>query len=804
MDSKSIRTLELPLVLARLADFTSFSAGRARALESLPSSEVETVAHWQRQTTEARRLLATRGEVSVGGARDVRAAVTAAARGSTLQPEDLLAIRQTVVAGRTLGRLIRRAGEEYPALTLEAAGLHEMPELIDAIDRTLDDDGEVRDGASERLAAIRVELRRAHDRLLGRLQRVLSEHASHLQEQIITQREGRYVVPLRSEFKGRVRGIVHDQSASGATLFVEPLVTVELNNRWKEQQLLEKEEIRRILAELSSQVGRAAEALQATVAALAELDLILARARYADAIVANEPVLAAAPPAQTPPHARPADAQAGSAAGLAPGTLGLIAARHPLLDPASVVPIDLELQPGVGAIVITGPNTGGKTVALKTAGLLALMCQCGLHVPAASGSSLAVFDSVFADIGDEQSIQQSLSTFSSHITQVIRILERATPRSLVILDELGAGTDPTEGSALARAILIRLVSSGIPTLVATHYPELKAFAHATPGVVNASVEFDPRTLLPTYRIALGVPGQSNALAIAARLGLADEILDRARSMISPEDMAASRLLEQIQRDREAVRTERSQAAAARREASETETKLSRRLARIEDERQALIDAARDEAQREVQALREELRGLRRRAHEAVAQGGPDTLRSIESEAKALDDRLEAKPAPAPFETAPARRPRGGDTVHLRSVGIQGKVVAVSGENLELMVGALRVRAEFGDVALREAPAATPPARSAPPTPPAPERRPPGMELNLRGLTVEEALVDLERYLDSAFLSRLPFVRIIHGKGTGRLRTAIREALRAHSLVASVQEAGEAEGGEGVTIARLAS
>jgi len=804
MDSKSIRTLELPLVLARLADFTSFSAGRARALELTPSSEMETVALWQRQTTEARRLLATRGEVSVGGARDVRAAAVAAARGMTLRAEDLLAIRQTVVAGRTLGRLIRRAGEEYPALTNEAAGLHDVPELIDAIDRTLDDDGEVRDGASERLAAIRAELRRAHERLLGRLQRVLSEHASHLQEQIITQREGRYVVPLRAEFKGRVRGIVHDQSSSGATFFIEPLATVELNNRWKEQQLLEQEEIRRILAELSSHVGRAAQALQATVTALAELDLILARARFADALGANEPVLAAAPPAQTPARATPEAPDVGSAAALAPGTLNLVTARHPLLDPASVVPIDFELRPGVGAIVITGPNTGGKTVALKTAGLLALMCQCGLHIPAASGSSLAVFDSVFADIGDEQSIQQSLSTFSSHITQVIRILERATPRSLVILDELGAGTDPTEGSALARAILIRLVSSGIPTLVATHYPELKAFAHATPGVMNASVEFDARTLLPTYRIALGVPGQSNALAIASRLGLADEILARARSMISPEDLAAGRLLEQIQRDREAVRTERSQAAAARREASETETKLSRRLARIEDERQALMDAARDEAQQEVQALREELRGLRRRAHEAVTQGSTQTLRSIESQAKALDDRLQAKPAPAPFESAPARRPRVGDMVYLRSVGIQGKVVAVSGENLEVMVGALRVRADVEDVALREVPAAALPARSAPPPPPVPERRPPGMELNLRGMTVEEALIDLDRYLDSAFLARLPFVRIIHGKGTGRLRTAIREALRAHSLVSSVQEAGEAEGGEGVTLARLAS
>src|SRR3989304_4916882 len=317
MDLKSIRTLELPLVLARLADFTSFSAGRARALESLPSSEIETVALGQRQTTEARRLLATHGEVSVGRARDVRVAVTSAARGLTLRPEDLLAIRQTVVAGRTLGRLIRRAGEEYPALTQEAAGLHDVPELIDAIDRALDDDGEVRDGASERLTALRVELRRAHDRLLGRLQRVLSEKESHLQEQIITQREGRYVVPLRSEFKGRGRGVVHDQSSSGATLFIEPLATVELNNRWKEQQLLEQEEIRRILAELSSQVGRAAEALQATVTALAELDLILARARYADAIGAKEPLLAAAPPPQSPARARPAGAPAGSAAAAA-------------------------------------------------------------------------------------------------------------------------------------------------------------------------------------------------------------------------------------------------------------------------------------------------------------------------------------------------------------------------------------------------------------------------------------------------------------------------------------------------------
>ncbi len=755
MDSKSIRTLELPLVLTRLAAFTSFSAGHARALESSPSTEIETVAAWQRQTTEARRLLASRGEISIGGARDIRSAAVAAARGSTLPAEDLLAIRQTVVAGRLLSRTIQRSQEEYPSLLSVAGGIHDQPQLVEAIDRALDDDGEIRDGASEHLSAIRVELRRAHDRLLSRLQRVLTEHANQLQENIITQREGRYVVPVRAEFKGRVRGIVHDQSSSGATLFVEPLVTVELNNRWKEQQLLEREEIRRILAELSAHVGRAAEALQATVTALAELDLIFARARYADTLGANEPLLAAPPPAGAT-----ASADGVSPAALSPGTLNLINARHPLLDPSSVVPIDLELRPGVGAIVITGPNTGGKTVALKTAGLLALMCQCGLHIPAASGSSLALFDSVYADIGDEQSIQQSLSTFSAHMTQVIRILKQATPRSLVILDELGAGTDPTEGSALARAILIRLVSSGIPTLVATHYPELKAFAHATPGVMNASVEFDARTLLPTYRIALGVPGQSNALAIAARLGLADEILDRARSMVSPEELASSRLLEQIQRDRDAVRAERTQAAAARREASEAETKLSRRLARIEDERQALIEAARDEAQREVQALREELRTLRRRAREAADPGVAETLRGIESEARALEERLEAEPAPAPLAGPPARRPRVGDTVQLRSVGVQGKVVAVAGDSLEVMLGALRVRAELEDVVLRDALAAAPPARPAPAPSPVSERRAPGMELNLRGMTVDEALIDLDRYLDFS-VSRAPTLRPHH-------------------------------------------
>ncbi len=607
IDEKSLKALELSSILERLASRTSFSGGRDLALELIPSSDPQVVSRRLQETSQARRLLATREGISLGGAREIRPLVEAASKGARLSPTDLLQIRATLSAARSLNRILTRASQEAPLLAEIGGRLHDSPLLAAGIDRALDEEGEVLDQASERLAGLRSELRRTHERLTGRLQRLLREHAAHLQESLITQREGRYVVPLRSEFKGKLRGIVHDQSASGATLFIEPLATVEMNNRLRELQLLEQEELERILSELSQLVARHGEEIRESAEALAQVDLVLAKADLAEAMRACEPVLVG----WNPESGEGARAQPPApAAGQSP--LVLLGARHPLLDPRSVVPIDLALRPGVSALVITGPNTGGKTVALKTAGLLAAMAQCGLHIPAEPGSQLAIFDSLLADIGDEQSIQQSLSTFSAHMQQIVRILRMATSLSLVILDELGAGTDPQEGSALARAILAELIRRRIPTLVATHYPELKAFAYSVEGVENASVEFDPNTFLPTYHLVLGLPGKSNALSIAGRLGVSAQILQEAREMVSSSDLQVEQLLEEIQRERDALRAERKQASAARREVSQKEQDLAQRLGRIEGERERLLEETRRQAARELDEVRSELGEVRRK------------------------------------------------------------------------------------------------------------------------------------------------------------------------------------------------
>jgi DNA mismatch repair protein MutS2 len=790
MDEKSLRTLELDRVLERLAEHASFSASRERILESRPAADFAAARALLDETSQARMLLERHAEISVGGARDIRPAARDAVRGITLQSESLLAVRTTLQSARSIRRSLARIAEEVPDLHRISARMDECGGLIDAIGRTLSDDGEVLDGASPKLGALRAEVRTTHDRLLSRLQRILAEHGSQLQEAILTQREGRYVVPLRAEFKGRLRGIVHDQSSSGATLFIEPLATVELGNRWREAMLEEQEEVHRILAELSAQVGEQSDALIRTVDALAGFDAAAARARYAEELNAARAELVEIP--ENPP------------ADFTP--LLFHAARHPLLDPAAVVPIDIALRPGVRALVITGPNTGGKTVALKTAGLLALMTQCGMHIPAENGSKSALFDSVYADIGDEQSIEQSLSTFSAHVGQIIRILSSATPRSLVILDELGAGTDPQEGSGLARAILSALLGRGIPTLVATHYPELKAFAYDTPGAENACMEFDLRTLRPTYRLVLGLPGRSNALAIARRLGLPEEILAEARSMVDAGDLEADRLLEKIQRERETARRARADAEKLNRRALQRERTLAHRLGGIEEERNRILDESRARAAQELEGLLDELRDLRRRAGHAAA---PE-LQKIAAEARALEDRIERSAESAGVEIsapAPARDGRVGETVRLKGLGVSGKIIGRDGDRYELQLGALRIRADRADfIVPEESPSPEKPAaaETAPPPVVRPAKPSPGLELDLRGQTVEEGLIELERYIDSAVAAGLPWVRIIHGKGSGKLRSAVREALRKNPQVAAVESGGEIEGGEGVTVARLES
>ncbi len=800
MDAKSHTVLELPKILARLAEFSAFSGGRDLALQLEPTNDLSTARCRQQITSEARKLLETSSDVTIGGARDVRSLAEQAARATVLQPPDMLDIKNTLIAGRELKRVITRLAETFPQLTFIAESIAETPGIVEAISRTLDEYGEVLDSASPRLAEIRVELRVAHDSLLDKLQRIVSSqtNAKYLQEQIITQRGDRFVIPLKANFKGRIRGIVHDQSASGATIFIEPLATVELNNRWRELQLAEQEEVRRILRELSELIGSQAEAIIHSVTALAELDLAFAKARYADSLAASEVELQKI--RETPAASMRAH----------PGSvLRLHQARHPLIDPETVVPIDLVLDSDTYIVVITGPNTGGKTVSLKTAGLLVLMAQCGLHIPAQEGSALTIFDSVFADIGDEQSIEQSLSTFSSHITNIIRIFAQASERSLVILDELGAGTDPGEGSALARALLNYLLDRGVTTLTATHYPDLKVFAHTTSGLINASVEFDTESLAPTFRLMMGLPGRSNALAIARRLGLEETIVADARDMTDATERQAQHLLDEIHRQNDEAQKGRALAEAVLEDVLHQETKLTQRLKDVDKERQEILTATRAEAQEELDVLREEAAALRKQLRKASLP--LEALRAVEDQAEELEVGFATEIAESHTsgEPVPDMRPlRLGDHVRVPRIGAEGVISSLSGSEAEVQIGRLRLRAgldELERVKKSEGDGDTPKAAASEREMiNVPRAASPGMELHLRGKRIADGLDELERYLDAALMAGLPWVRIVHGKGTGQMRRSVRTLLRDHELVKSFEAGKAGEGGEGVTVAHLAS
>jgi DNA mismatch repair protein MutS2 len=815
MDEKTLNTLEYWKILERLAGYAAFdiSADMARALR--PTEDLDEAHRRLARTTEARRLLSVNDDISIGGARDVRGSVDLAARSGVLEPGELLDVKNTLISARTLARTFEHQSNPYPNLQVIAERLVPPPGIVDAITRAISDRGDVLDNASDRLGRIRSELKVAHDRLLTRLEHLVNDpkNAPILQEPIITQRNGRYVIPLRSEFRGRLRSIVHDQSSSGATLFVEPLATVELNNQWHELELAERDEVRRILIELSGIVGSHAAEITDILQALAELDLALMCAKYADDLKAAEPVLV--PVRKRSNH---------------PGTtIRLFQACHPLLDPAQVVPIDVDLDERTFAIVITGPNTGGKTVTLKTVGLMALMAQSGLHIPAQSGSTINLFRNIYADIGDEQSIEQSLSTFSGHITNVVRILKLAWPDTLVLLDELGAGTDPQEGAALAKALMDFLVNHKIPCMVATHYPELKAYAHSTAGVVNASMEFNLQTLRPTYHLTIGLPGRSNALLIAERLGLPKEILETARADINPEDLHSEDLLDEIHRERDRARTARGEAEKSRREAENQRRELAERLEKIEDERLSVIEAARKEVWDEAAELRTDLDNLRREL--ARARQPLDAIKSLQQQAETLEEAASQPAERRPAEGASEPQAlRVGEKVRLRSLNMEGTITALGESDVEVQLGALRVRARLTDIDRRgsepsagsdETPAKTVRRRSLPgPSAAQPDagsqtkrggsvplttgimRESPGMELDLRGQRAEDALAALDQYIENAYLSGMPFVRIIHGKGTGKLRQVVREALRESPHVKSFETGQESEGGDGVTVAHM--
>ncbi|MCL4823636.1 MAG: endonuclease MutS2, partial [Anaerolineales bacterium] len=677
---------------------------------------------------------------------------------------------------------------------------------------TLSDRGEVLDSASPKLASLRREIRVAHDRLMTRLQRYLTDPrtAPLLQENLITQRDGRYVVPLRAENKGKIKAIVHDQSSSGATLFVEPLNVVEANNELRELELQERDEERRILAELSRLVAEHGDEIIWGVESLALLDLAFAKAKYAEEIHASEPIFM-----QTEDR-RPKTDQSRHPSPV----LRLFHARHPLLDPTAVVAIDFDIPEGKHAVVITGPNTGGKTVALKTVGLIVLMAQSGLHIPAQSGSELSLFKAVYADIGDEQSIQQSLSTFSGHITNIINVLKKADHRSLVVLDELGAGTDPQEGAALARAILAQLLQRGVTTLVTTHHPELKQFAHAAEGVVNASVEFDVKTLRPTYQLTIGLPGRSNAIAIASRLGLDPELVATARSEVSPEDLRADKLLDDIRKERNRASREREKMEKARAKLEAKTKELETRLDQMEDERREVLAKARAEGELEVAVLKRNIDSLKSQLRKA--RQPLEALKSLEEKVEVMEEKAQApverqrSKVEAQSEISNLQSPiRLGERVRVGTLNAEGVVTALGESDAEVQIGSLRVRARLVDLERKsedreskseariESVSRPPsPAASSPVTRPPSPVTSPGLEVNLRGMMVDDALERLESYLEKAYLAGLPFVRIVHGKGTGKLRAAVRAALRGHSYVRSFEEAQSNEGGEGVTIALM--
>lgn len=813
MDDKTLHVLEYDKILTRLAGFCDFSASvdLTRALQ--PTSNFEEATRLLAETTEARFLLSTH-DLSVGGSHDIRPSIDLAVRGGVLDPQALLDIKSTLIACRDLKKSLEHAVDKAPRLATIAVGLPETFGIVDAISRVLSERGEVLDSASPKLSGIRRELKVAHDRLMSRLQKYLTDSAGKLQEPIITQRDGRYVIPLRAEFKGQIKAVVHDQSSSGATLFVEPLPVVELNNQVRELELAERDEERRILSELSAMVGAHQEELTYGVENLAVLDLAFAKAKYAEEIHASEPILKPTHDSRiAKSHKRASENKnQDSSTSNHQSTIKLLHARHPLLDPGTVVPIDVDPEPGTRAVVITGPNTGGKTVSLKTVGLLTLMAQSGLHVPVQSGSELPCFRAVFADIGDEQSIEQSLSTFSGHITNIIRILKKADARSLVILDELGAGTDPQEGAAIARAILSHLLEQGITTFVATHYPELKTFAHSTEGVVNASLEFDIRTLRPTYHLTLGLPGRSNALAIAQRLGLDPSLVAAAKSEINPDDLRADKLLDDIRKERNRTSRSREKLEKTRTRLETQTAKLESRLEKIEDERREVLAKARAEGELEVAVLKRNIESLKaqlKKAHQPL-----DALKDIEQKVDSLQKKFEA-PVERQSNQIPVTSPQSlklGERVLIASLKSEGIVTALSESDAEVQIGTLRVRARLSDLEKKAAGGQAPAVNETTTTSQRPSSRSgttsyskgksPGMEISLRGKLVEDGLDELEKYLERAYSAGLPFVRIIHGKGTGRMREAVRSALSESPYVSSFEEARPNEGGAGVTVAIL--
>jgi DNA mismatch repair protein MutS2 len=810
-DAHTLRVLEYDKITAMLAERAACALGAERARELAPSPVHAFVRERQQETAEARLLTAQHGPLPLGGIHDIRPFLVRAEVSQSLSPSELLDLASTLIGGSRLKGFLLRQAEKAPLLADRAKAIEEFPQLVADIQTCIGKSGDVLDSASPALASVRSRIRTMGARVTDRLNQFLNSSTFRpmLQDPVIVLRDDRRCLPVRAEFRREIRGIVHDQSSSGATLFIEPMVVVELNNELRQLEVKERQEVERVLAKLTEGVKRLGSRIYGTVEVLAGMDLASAKAKLADDMNAVEPSFNRN------------------------GVVRLREARHPLLDPATVVPSTFQFGDRYKVVLITGPNTGGKTVTLKTVGLLTLMAQAGMQIPAASGSELALFDQVFADIGDEQSIAQSLSTFSAHITNIVRILKTVGTHALILMDEIGAGTDPAEGAALAKSILDYLLKHNARVIATTHYGELKEFAYSREGIENAAVEFDPRTLRPTYRILQGVPGSSNAFYIAGRLGMPNPVVDGAKEMLGRQDVEAGVLMQRLEKSKRIADEERRRAERLSKELEDLKSKYEARLRDLEilrrDAKERAAEEARDIIRRKTEKMDNIIGELRR-----IGKEGRKT-QSARKKMKETSDELiggigyEQEPLPVEEATDMPQQLKRGDKVRVLSLGgATGEVLDDSRDGEAVVqIGLMRVTVPMA--ALRtERKAGTPVPVSATAAALAAATSGTGggvatktrsgsgtsattlasmkaenvsHEITLIGMRVDAALPRLDKYLDDAYAAGLEGSRIIHGKGSGQLRKAIWDFLKGDARVAAFEMAHPDDGGAGATVIR---
>ncbi|MHB8172397.1 MAG: endonuclease MutS2 [Thermincolia bacterium] len=781
-----LKRLEYDKVIEMLVDCAGSMLGKEIAAQLNPSIDLEEVKPLQEETKEAKEILRFYPDLPLGGIRDIRGILRKVEIGGVLEPTELLEVADTVLASRRLKTFLVEAKGTYPILKDLASFLGLYRQLEDQVGRCIMGNGEVETHASDKLASIRSQVKTNQNRVKDRLDNVLrsTEYQKMLQENLITMRGDRYVVPVKHEYRGQFGGIVHDQSASGATLYIEPVAVVEINNDLRRLLVAEKQEIVRILTQLTNLVRASLEEIKETTQLLGQLDFVFAKAFLSQRMDAVEPRLNQG------------------------GKLNVIKGRHPLLK-GDVVPVSIHLGDEFDILIITGPNTGGKTVTLKTVGLFSLMAQAGLQVPAEVGTELTVFSQVFSDIGDEQSIEQSLSTFSSHMTNIISILEKADANSLVLMDELGSGTDPTEGAALAMAILDEFHIRGTKVIATTHYSELKTFAYRQERMENASVEFNIETLRPTYRLLIGQPGRSNAFEISARLGLPRTIVDRAKSHLSQEAVEVADLIENLEANQRVAEREKEEAIRLRCEVARMKVEYQHIKEEFDNKKARILEKANDDAYRITQEARHEAEGVIKELKEAMAteaeKGKLQAMQEAREKLKLLHGKA-AQRAERQAKNAPGQAPRQvkvGQEVFIPKINQKGHIISLPGDNGEaqVQVGIMKINMVLEDLRIvAQETKAT-------------EKTGAGRlmmnksasianEIDLRGMTVDEATLEVEKYLDDAYLSGLPQAYLIHGKGTGALRAAIKDLLAKHPHVKSSRIGAYGEGGTGVTVVEL--